>query len=981
MPRRTASSSSGKSASDWQSATRAVLDALDLETEYRALGIEIPGNASPSRAGWIRCHTYGLGAAGDRTPSAGINVTGEHPHRGRYKEFTGDARNVSFFEFAATIAKRFGDYKDARKHYAKRAGVKLPRGESSEPADQIVPRDWIEHQVKAWCDKKPPIIPEAVHAAGGRLAGWPQSQQHTVIALPVYGEHLTSADPTGFVIWNKNGGNLPLWQGQGQKPKPVKMLTVSGSKSGWMGRHALDRLAEAAAGEKTAPEDDPFGAPAIECVWKVEGPGDMLALYSAIPPELRDTHLVITNAGGAREKLAAGFWDCLSNLKVYVLHDADEPGQLGAVDQATLAAAVARETRIVQLPYEVLPKAGKDIRDWLNEGHTYNELLTLAADAPVVERPAVDAPKRDAKATANETSNETSNETTTVTSNGDTASSERHLLSILGLDVLGERDNREILVYSIRTRKLCTIPRISQFKYPDLLQIGGSAIKEHVSRTLETEPGGYTFAQVIDAIAVTGGAVRLYDSQTHGDGIWPAEDGSNRLVLVNGNRASIYDPTARTFETVTRPRAAGVLLDLSPSGKWVDLDSLPALITAADSPDWRRDVLDEIEGLLAQWNWQPSRAVAQMLAGVILGTYLQACWQWRPLVALSSESRAGKSTLLEMLSRIFGSLSLSTAKPSEAGLRQAIRNRSCAVFIDELESDAHRRRVLELLRTSGSGSKIVRGTIGQHGMQFGLKHIVWIAAIESGLVAQADANRYIAVEFKPPEQRHKLSFRMPPEADLRDLGQRLLALTLWSAGVAIPLAERLRRLRMPPADARAIDCLSVPAGMMAACDETAGAPDTPDIDSLDRQAESYLRQFLALATAQNQAESLSDQEQLFEEILASITSTSKGPKSVSQLLAASMDDEGIQETLERIGIIWTNGSENTSPIITDTSRQALFLIPGRIQRHLLGDTQWRGRSIQQVLMRLEGAELSRRRVNSTITRGIIVPHEVPIGDF
>jgi hypothetical protein len=975
MPRTTASSSSGKSASDWQSATRAVLDALDLEAEYRTLGIELPGNASPSRAGWIRCHTFSAGSAGDRTPSAGINVTGEHPHRGRYKEFTGDARNVSFFEFAATIAKRFSNYKEARKHYAKQAGVKLPRGESSEPADQIVPRDWIEHQVKAWCDKKPPIVPEAVHAAGGKLAGWPQSQQHTVIALPVYGEHLTAADPTGFVIWNKNGGPLPLWQGQGQKPKPVKMLTVSGSKSGWMGKHALDRLAEAAAGDETPAEEDPFGAPAIECVWKVEGPGDMLALYSAIPPELRDTHLVITNAGGAREKLQAGFWDCLSNLKVYVLHDADEPGQLGAVDQAALAAAVARETRIVQLPYEVTPKAGADIRDWLNEGHTYAELLTLAADAPVVESPGVGAMKP-ATAAANETANETPNDTTTPSTN--TASAERHLLSILGLDVLGERDNREILVYSIRTRKLCTIPRISQFKYPDLLQIGGNAIKEHVSRTLEKEPGGHTFGDVVDAIAIAGGAVRLYDSQTHGDGIWPAEDGSNRLVLVNGNRASIYDPAARTFETVTRPRAAGVLLDLSPSGEWVNLDALPTLITAADSPDWRRDLLDEIEGLLAQWNWQPSRAVAQMLTGVILGTWLQACWQWRPLVALSSESRAGKSTLLEMLGRIFGPLSLSTAKPSEAGLRQAIRNRSCAVFIDELESDSHRRRVLELLRTAGSGSKIVRGTIGQHGMQFGLKHIVWIAAIESGLVAQADANRYIAVEFKPPEQRHKLSFRMPPECDLRDLGQRLLALTLWSAGVAIPLAERLRRLRMPPADARAIDCLSVPAAMMAAADEAAGAL---DIDSLDSRAASYLKQFLALAAAQKEAESLSDQEQLLEEILLSITSTSKGPKSVSQLLAASMDDEGIQETLERIGIIWTNGSGNTSPIITDTSRQALFLIPGSIQRHLLGDTQWRGRSIQQVLKRLEGSELARRRVGSSFIRGILVPYEVPIGEF
>jgi len=979
MPRTTPSA---KSTSDWQSAARAILETLDLETEYRALGLEFPANAHPSRAGWVRCHVYGAGAAGDRTPSAGVNLTGEHPHLGRYKEFTGEGRNCSFFEFASSVAHKFPTYKEARKHYAKQAGVKLPRSESKEPADQLVMRDWIEHQVKAWCDKKPPITPEAVQAAGGRLAGWPASQQHTVIALPVYGEHLTGADPTGYVIWNKNGGNLPLWQGQGQPPRPVKMLTVSGSKSGWMGKHAIARLAEAAAGDETPAEEDPFGSPAIEVAWKVEGPGDMLALYSAIPAELRDTHLVVTNAGGAREKLHAGFWDCLSGLHVNILHDADEPGQLGAADQAALAAAVAREVRIVQLPYEVSEKAGSDIRDWLNEGHTYAELLELAAESPVVESTTTDVQSSRTDVQSAETDVHSADATPSTSTNHDPADAERHLLSLLGLDVLGERDNREILVYSTRTHKLSVIPRISQFKYCDLLQIAGNTIKQSVSRTAVTEPGGYSLAQVVDAIAVAGGSTRLYDNQTHGDGIWPAEDGSNRLVIVNGNRASVYDPAARTFEPVTRPRAAGVLLDLSPSGRWVDFSRLPETIAAADSPDWRRDTLDEIDGLLAQWNWQPSRAVAQLLTGVILGTWLQSCWRWRPLVALSSESRAGKSTLLEMIAGLFGELALSTAKPSEAGLRQAIRGRSCAILIDELESDSHRKRVLELLRTSGSGSKIVRGTMGQHGMQFGLKHIVWIAAIESGLVSQADANRYIAVEFKPPEERHKLSFRMPTDVELHDLGQRLLGLALWAAPTALALAERLRRVRMVATDARAIDCLSVPAATMAACDEAAGtAGAAVGSGGIDHRTESYMRQFLALATAHNLAESQSDQEQLREAILASITSTPAGPKSISQLLMKSMDDEGVQDTLERVGLIWTNGSGNTSPIVSDTSRQSLFLIPGRVQRHLLGDTEWKGRSIQQVLLRLEGAELTRRRVGSSSIRGVLVPHEAPIGDF
>ena len=38
--------------------------------------------------------------------------------------------------------------------------------------------------------------------------------------------------------------------------------------------------------------------------------------------------------------------------------------------------------RIVALPYEIAPDHGKDLRDWLNDGHTMDELVAMAEAAP-----------------------------------------------------------------------------------------------------------------------------------------------------------------------------------------------------------------------------------------------------------------------------------------------------------------------------------------------------------------------------------------------------------------------------------------------------------------------------------------------------------------------------------------------------------------------------------------------------------------------
>ena len=107
----------------WKEATQQVLLALDLKAEYAALGLRLAGD-KPRQTGWLPAHAMGRE---DRTPSAEINI-GDGPARGRYRDFgNGTTESLSLFDFAALYGPA-ADWKEARNHYAKKAGIKLPRG-------------------------------------------------------------------------------------------------------------------------------------------------------------------------------------------------------------------------------------------------------------------------------------------------------------------------------------------------------------------------------------------------------------------------------------------------------------------------------------------------------------------------------------------------------------------------------------------------------------------------------------------------------------------------------------------------------------------------------------------------------------------------------------------------------------------------------------------------------------------------------------
>ena len=79
---------------------------------------------------------------------------------------------------------------------------------------------------------------------------------------------------------------------------------------------------------------------------------------------------------------------------MFVVGDADEPGQAGAVRKATKMKTVANSVKTVALPYEIAKTHGKDLRDYFTDGHDFAELLAIAESAPDFAKPKKKIPEK-----------------------------------------------------------------------------------------------------------------------------------------------------------------------------------------------------------------------------------------------------------------------------------------------------------------------------------------------------------------------------------------------------------------------------------------------------------------------------------------------------------------------------------------------------------------------------------------------------------
>lgn len=245
------------------------------------------------------------------------------------------------------------------------------RPKDKDPAEQLEWMDWNDFLAGEWAAKMPGLTVEAALKNGARMARY--NARYTVICLPMLN---AKCETIGWMMWNvfpfaeadPTAGMLPV--GRGDSLAWVKMKTTTGSKMGLIGSDGMSRVQ------------------AATTVWKTEGPGDMLALWGIIPLELRDMHVVVCNAAGTSETPQQWMLDLWAGKTVNIVHDADIPGQVGSEEarkkgvkkgaaQWVGLSAHNSTAKNIQLPYEIVPAHGKDVRDWVNEGGTWEQLVAL----------------------------------------------------------------------------------------------------------------------------------------------------------------------------------------------------------------------------------------------------------------------------------------------------------------------------------------------------------------------------------------------------------------------------------------------------------------------------------------------------------------------------------------------------------------------------------------------------------------------------
>jgi len=360
---------------EWNQFENEIIARLDIIAVYRGMGIDFVAD-SPNGSGWVSC--WAVGRPHGDSPSAAVNVKS-----GVYHDFGGLNDRLNLFKFAETYGGH-SSWSSARDRFAEMVHVVRPDGKESAKPDEFlkfVPwNDGIMNIFHLWCDtNKPGVTPDALIAAGGRLAVY--RGQYTVIALPVYGERLTKADPVGWVIWNSQllgkDSVLPVF-GKNKSVSLVKMKTTAGSESGIIGKHAAEHISQA------------------DTIIKTEGPTDLMALMAIAPAFEQSRTVVLTNSAGSNQNPPRWIIDLFAGKRVITVHDADLPGQAGAVKWAQAAARTASESRRVLLPYPIEETHGKDLRDWIrDDGGTWDGLLNLANATPALPPASDEAPRAD----------------------------------------------------------------------------------------------------------------------------------------------------------------------------------------------------------------------------------------------------------------------------------------------------------------------------------------------------------------------------------------------------------------------------------------------------------------------------------------------------------------------------------------------------------------------------------------------------------
>lgn len=912
-----AKSKSKKSASSasWRQARLEILDRTDVQAELESLGLRF-ASGGPNAAGWLSCHAIGRE---DRSASGSVYML-DGPNKGSYRDFGAgvngsDGTLASSFFDTVVLLRKFGDWREAVKHYAKSANVKLPK-EIPHWRDKVGISNITPGLAGIWCKRKGGISIKTVVECGGRLGLYPvkapPSYQQQLIAFPAFGPALVDGEPSGWHAVNATAKEVTIHRGKGNPPGSSK--TIQLGETGLLNWYAINHLESA------------------EVIWVAEGLSDMLTLHEAICESgLAGKHIVVAS-GGAKYQIYPEWKNRLAGKDIRLVFDVDEAGRQGAAKWAAAFADVA-SVRNVDLGAALNGK-GKDVRDWLlTEGNKYPQLVEYSETFPVLVAGEKEAVFDQYEAIAKE----------------------------LQFHVAGEiQGTNDIEVFSLALAKKVTIRRAAQLSRVDLIQYFGRNVAEIVADSVEEDqPGKYTTQQVKEAIAALASERRISDATALGPGVWGSEDSGDVLVVGQRGAWKVVDGDFEPFDGV---EFSGRIIHLGSEIDWFDVDAIRPYLALAKNPKWRESVWWEGCELFSRWdNWNKVSS-PRLVTSLVIATWVQSLWVTRPQVFVTGKTNSGKSWLIERtLQHIFGGKHTFTSKPTEAGIRQRIKDGSFPILVDEVDKCPHRQKVYDLMRTSTVGSTIAYGTADQRGKEYGLKHIAWLGGIETALNEEADQNRFIVLGLDdvPTNRPSKLELLAPAES--RELGRKFLALALTIVKEAKSLVATLSR-RPYGCDRRLVSVYSVPMAIEAIC-----------LAYDSERASEELKNVLADQEAG--IDLVSDEEDLVESILDANVSLDGGGKArICDLLIPGIVEDGKGRPIRKEDVLAMYG-------LRAMPEGGLFVYPKAVRSKLLDrDNRFRESRarLDQILLRIRtGSETATRSCQRLggggSVRGVIVP--------
>ena len=647
------------------------------------------------------------------------------------------------------------------------------------------------------------------------------------------------------------------------------------------------------------------------------------------------------NVGGAGKWVVA-YSKYLKGRDVVILPDNDDVGRKHAKKVKELSEKQSRTVNILAL--EGLDEKG-DVLDWLAMGNTGEELRNLVESA--VEH-GTDDPEVDEEDAEDPLSVDV----------------DKEIMASLGIDVLGITDRGYVKVFSDYHKRVDEIRDVDKLTLTKLLAICGPSVRSKIYEGQDDTPASMTkLKHVKQAISVLAGFRMLDEDLELGVGVWYRKDDDGKLcwVLVGAGESAVLNGELRSN---AKPRFGDNILALTNNEPWYQFDQLQAAVDNY-SPDFASQVCSQLEDWFSCWKFAHQDETPALLTGLVLASWIQTVWPWRPQIALSGQSSSGKSSLFNLLcdgdgGGIFGRLGIKSDSPTAAGLRQAVGNTSSIPIADELENSKDRPKLFEMLRSSGSGGQILRGSANHKAQSFGLRHMVWIGSTETGLEKEADLNRFIKISLLKPDRDE--SGKLPEIAPgvLSAFGVKTIVVAMRCYERAAQIVRMILESKPTANDIRIIQSFAVPAAMYAAA---MGMDDQQSVDVFCSM----------IGITESEDDVISMQDDLVSTILGSTIKVNKEDETVSMAIMRRDVNLESSPALANAGIRILSPEELRVINGVPTDGYYLFIATAQVKRTILKDTNYKFQNISEILRRVRGAVKSKQRINGSPMSGIMIP--------